>query len=136
MSRRKARELAFKVLFQIDQVDADPRAAFDYLLKEAPLSEKDSQFAWDLIEGAVARLEAIDANIAQYSKEWTIQRMPSVDRNLLRLASFEILYMEGAQAIVAIDEAIEISKRYSEPASVGFINAILDKIRERKPSLK
>jgi N utilization substance protein B len=133
LSRRKARELAFKVLFQVDQVDADPREAFDYLLKEAPLPEKDSEFAWVLITGAVDKLEVIDANLAQYSKEWTVQRMPSVDRNLLRLASYEILYLEGAQPVVAIDEAIEISKRYSEPASVGFINAILDKIREEKP---
>ncbi|MDD3364472.1 MAG: transcription antitermination factor NusB [Syntrophomonas sp.] len=132
MSRRKARELAFKVLFQVDQVDADPREAFDYLLKEAPLPEKDSEFAWSLIVGAVDKLEALDANLAQYSKEWTVQRMPSVDRNLLRLASYEILYLEGAQAVVAIDEALEIAKRYSEPASVGFINAILDKIREGK----
>ncbi len=129
MSRRKARELAFKVLFQIDQVNADPRAAFDYLLEEAPLPEKDSEFAWNLIVGAVANLEALDVNISRYSKEWTVQRMPSVDRNLLRLACYEMLYMEGGRAVVAIDEAIEISKRYSESASVGFINAILDKIR-------
>lgn len=132
MSRRKARELAFKVLFQVDQVDADPRAAFDYLMAEAPLPEKDSEFAWDLIAGTVDKLEVLDADIAQYSKEWTVQRMPAVDRNLLRLASYEILYLDGSQAVVAIDEAIEISKRYSESASVGFINAILDKIRAGK----
>src|SRR5665647_208777 len=65
----------------------------------------------------VDKLEALDANLAQYSKEWSVQRMSSVDRNLLRLASYEILYLEGAQSVVAIDEAIEISKRYSEPAS-------------------
>ena len=129
MSRRKARELAFKVLFQVDQVNADPRAAFDYLLEEAPLPEKDSEFAWNLIAGALDKLETLDVNISRYSKEWTVQRMPSVDRNLLRLASYEMLYMDGGRAVVAIDEAIEISKRYSEPASVGFINAILDKIR-------
>jgi N utilization substance protein B len=130
LSRRKARELAFKVLFQVDQVDADPREAFNYLLEENPLPEKDSEFAWSLVEGAVGNLEVIDLNIAQYSKEWTVQRMPSVDRNLLRLATYEIIYLDQAQAVVAIDEAIEISKRYSELASVGFINAVLDKIRE------
>ncbi|MDD4170643.1 MAG: transcription antitermination factor NusB [Syntrophomonas sp.] len=132
MSRRKARELAFKVLFQVDQVNAEPRQAFDYLLGEAPLAEKDSEFAWSLIEGSIERLADIDAIIAALSKDWTVQRMSSVDRNLLRLASYEILYQVGAQSVVAIDEAIEISKRYSEPASVGFINAILDKIRANK----
>lgn len=133
MSRRKARELAFKVLFQVDQVNAEPRKAYNYLLEEAPIPEKDSEFAWRLIEGAVDKEKEIDTTLASFSKDWTVQRMSSVDRNLLRLACYEILYMEGAQPVVAIDEAIEISKRYSEPASVGFINAILDKVREEKP---
>lgn len=132
MSRRKARELAFKVMFQVDQVNAEPRQAFNYLQDETPLSEKDSEFAWTLIEGIIDKMKDIDVIISSFSKDWTVQRMSSVDRNLLRLASYEILYLNNAQAVVAIDEAIEISKRYSEPASVGFINAILDKIREDK----
>jgi transcription antitermination protein NusB len=133
LSRRKARELAFKVLFQVDLVDAEPREAFDYLMEETPLAEKDREFAWELIEGTVDKVAEIDTLLASYSKDWTVQRMSSVDRNLLRLASYEILYLEQAQPVVAIDEALEISKRYSELASVGFINAILDKIRSEKP---
>ena len=132
MSRRKARELAFKVMFQVDQVNAEPRQAFNYLLEETPLSGKDKEFAWTLIEGIIEKMNDIDAIIAGFSKDWTVQRMSSVDRNLLRLASYEILYHNTAQSVVAIDEALEISKRYSEPASVGFINAILDRIREDK----
>ncbi len=132
MSRRKARELAFKVLFQVDQVKADARQAFEYLMEEAPLAEKDKEFSWSLVEGAVAKLDCIDDILAGLSKEWSIQRMSSVDRNLLRLAAFEILYHSGAQSVVAIDEALEIAKRYSEPASVGFINAILDRIKDRR----
>jgi len=133
LSRRKARELAFKVLFQVDQVNADPLAAFKYLLEEGSLTAKDSDFAWSLITGALERLEDIDRVIAGYSKDWTVQRMSSVDRNLLRLASYEIIYDDSTQPVVAIDEALEISKRYSEPASVGFINAILDRIRIERP---
>ena len=133
MSRRKARELAFKVLFQVDQVNADPLAAFNYLLEESSITEKDSEFAWSLVIGALERLDTIDSIIASFSKDWTVQRMSSVDRNLLRLASYEIIYDDATQAVVAIDEALEISKRYSEPASVGFINAILDKIRIERP---
>lgn len=132
MSRRKARELAFKVMFQVDQVNAEPRQAFNYLQEENPLSAKDSEFAWTLIEGIIDKMEDIDAIISGFSKDWTVQRMSSVDRNLLRIASYEILYLNKAQSVVAIDEALEISKRYSEPASVGFINAILDRIREDK----
>lgn len=128
MSRRKARELAFKVLFQVDQVNAEPREAFKYLVGENHLAEKDREFAWSLIEGSVDKLVEIDTLLASFSKDWTVERMSSVDRNLLRLASYEILYLDQAQPIVAIDEALEIAKRYSEAASVGFINAILDKI--------
>lgn len=129
MSRRKARELAFKVLFQVDQVAADPRQAYQYLQQEEPLAGKDSDFAWQLIQGTIEKMEVIDAIIAGYSKDWTVERMSSVDRNLLRIASYEILCGEEAQPVVAIDEALEIAKKYSEPASVGFINAILDKVR-------
>ncbi len=129
MSRRKARELAFKVLFQVDQVEADPNQAFDYLMEESPLSGKDREFARSLTEGTIEKLSDIDAIIAGISKDWTVQRMSSVDRNLMRLAAYEMLYQDS-EAIVVIDEALEISKRYSEPASVGFINAILDRIRE------
>lgn len=131
MSRRKAREIAFKVLFQVDQVQADPRQAFEYLLQESPLAEKDQVFAWTLVEGAVEKMALIDELLAGLSKDWTVQRMSSVDRNLLRLAAYEMVYLAGKPA-VAIDEALEISKRYSEPASVGFINAILDRIKEQK----
>jgi len=128
LSRRKARELAFKVLFQVDQVNAEPQEAFKYLVGENHLAEKDREFAWSLIEGSVDKLVEIDTLLASFSKDWTVERMSSVDRNLLRLASYEILYLDQAQPIVAIDEALEIAKRYSEAASVGFINAILDKI--------
>ncbi len=131
MSRRKAREVAFKVLFQVDLVQADPQQAFELLLGETPLAEKDQLFAWTLVKGSVEKMPEIDKLLADLSKEWTIQRMSSVDRNLLRLAAYEMIY-EAEKPAVAIDEALEISKRYSEPASVGFINAILDRIKEQK----
>lgn len=133
MSRRKARELAFKVLFQVDQVQADPRQAYEYLLGETPMAAKDQEFAWSLIEGAVAMLPDIDEILAGLSREWSVKRMPSVDRNLLRLAAYEIMYHPGSRSVVAIDEALEISKRYGEVASVGFINAILDRVKDLRP---
>lgn len=132
MSRRKAREIALKVIFQVDQVNAEPRSAFQYLLEENALAEKDSEFAWTLVEGCLQHLEPIDHCIARYSTEWTVERMSSIDRNLMRVAAFEILYLEGAQPAVAIDEAIEISKKYGENNSAAFINAILDKINRDK----
>lgn len=128
LSRRKAREIAFKVIFQVDQVNADPRIAFNFLLEEHRLAVSECDFSWALIEGCLQHLEEIDSLIARYSTEWTIDRMSSVDRNLLRVAGTEIMFLKGSQAAVAIDEAIEISKRYGEHNSAAFINAILDKI--------
>jgi N utilization substance protein B len=128
LSRRKARELAFKVLFQVDQVKADPKQAFDYLLQESDLKGKDHGFSWELTEGTLAHQEDIDRRISAYSRDWTINRMPSVDRNIMRVAAFEILYMENAQPVVAIDEAVEMAKKYGDENSPAFINAILDRL--------
>ncbi|HPF21138.1 MAG TPA: transcription antitermination factor NusB [Syntrophomonas sp.] len=132
MSRRKARELAFKVMFQVDQVNAEPRTAFEYLLTEQRLADSEKEFAWSLIERCLQNQATIDHLISQYANDWSIDRMSSVDRNLMRIASSEILFLEGSQAAVAIDEAIEISKKYGEDNSASFINAILDKIHHHQ----
>lgn len=134
MSRRKARELAFKVIFQVDQVNADPRTAFAYLLEENNLAESESEFSWSLVESYLQNQPTIDKLISTYANDWSIDRMSSVDRNLMRVASAEILFLEGSQAAVAIDEAIEISKKYGEDNSAAFINAILDKINHHQES--
>jgi transcription antitermination protein NusB len=128
LSRRKARELAFKVIFQVDQVNAEPRIAFEYLLEENNLAHSECEFSWAVIECCLQHMEEIDRLIARYSTDWTIERMSSVDRNLMRIACAEILFLEGSKPAVVIDEAIEISKRYGEHNSAAFINAILDKI--------
>ncbi len=129
MSRRKARETAFKVLFQVDQVKAEPRQSFEYLLAEAPMTESESAFSWTLVEGCMNNLKEIDEKIARSSNEWAIDRMSSVDRNLMRIAAYEILFIEDASPVVAINEAIEMSKRYGEENSASFVNAILDRIK-------
>lgn len=128
MARRKARECAFKVLFQVDQVDSDPATAFRYILEEVNLTEPEQNFSWDLIEGTLRFIADIDSKVASYARDWAIHRMPTVDRNIMRLAAFEILYMEDAQPVVAIDEALEIAKKYGDENSTAFINAILDRI--------
>jgi len=128
LSRRKARECAFKVLFQVDQVVADPQVAFNYILEETELAEKDQGFSWDLIEGTLEHRKEIDEKITSFARDWTINRMPTVDRNIMRLAAFEILYMPQAQPVVAIDEAVEIAKIYGDENSPSFINAVLDRL--------
>ena len=132
MSRRKAREFAFKVVFQVDQVDTDPRQAFNYLIEEKKLSEQDNEFSWQLIQGCLGNLGAIDEKLALYSWDWAINRMSAVDRNILRIASYEILYLHDKQSVVAIDEAIEIAKKFGDANSASFVNAILDRVLGEK----
>ncbi|NLO22122.1 MAG: transcription antitermination factor NusB [Syntrophomonadaceae bacterium] len=128
MSRRKAREYAFKVLFQVDQVTARPVEAFNYLLQESELAEKDVIFSRELIAAAIKNLEEIDRIIAAYASDWPLDRMPAVDRSIMRLAAGEMLFLDSVDAIVVIDEAVEIAKKYGGEASPAYINAILDRL--------
>lgn len=135
MSRRKAREYAFKVLFQVDQVTARPVEALNYLLQESELAEKDVKFSQELIAAAVKNLEEIDGVIAAFASDWTLDRMPAVDRSIMRLAAGEMLFLDRVDPVVVIDEAVEIAKKYGGDSSPAYINAILDRLAgERKRS--
>ncbi len=132
MSRRKAREVAFKVIYQVDQVQAEPKKTFAYIVEEDGLKDKDWAFAWQLIEGSLNNLASIDEKISHYSTAWDLNRMSSVDRNIMRLGAYEILFMNHLLAAIPIDEAIELAKKYSDDNSASFVNAILDKIKDEK----
>ncbi len=133
MSRRKARVAAFKAIFQYDQVQAEPQQALTYLFQEDEVgAEKDRVFAYELANGAVRHLAEIDQAIKRFAREWDLNRMSAVDRNIMRLAGFEILFMEASEPIVAIDEAVEIAKKYGDDNSPAFVNAILDRILGEK----
>lgn len=129
MSRRKAREYAFIVVFQVDQVQADPKQAMQHLMDEQALPDKDQQFAAELVDGTLQHMQVIDEKIARYSREWSVDRMSSVDRNIMRVAAYEILFRREVPPVVAIDEAIELAKRYGGEQSGRFVNAILDRIQ-------
>ncbi|MGE5371555.1 MAG: transcription antitermination factor NusB [Solirubrobacterales bacterium] len=130
MSRRKSREIALKVLYQVDLVGSNPEEAQGQLVDEARLTEKDARFTGELVAGTMAHQPEIDASITRYSPTWPLARMGTIERNLLRLAAFEILYGEDAHPVVVIDEAVELAKKYGDDHSKSFVNAILDKIRE------
>jgi len=133
LSRRKARVVAFKVLFQFDQVKAEPQQALSYLYQEDELTApREQSFAAELVYGAIRHLADIDEAIRRFSREWDLSRMSAVDRNIMRLAAYEILFMQPSEPVVAIDEAVEIAKRYGDHNSPGFINAILDRILGEK----
>ena len=136
MSRRNARELVLKSLFQIDfSKDTEPLAAFT-AAKEGEVSEDEDAYALALLDGIITNLDAIDAKITAYAIDWAVDRMPAVDRNILRIAIYEIfLSPEAIASSVAINEAVEVAKKYGTEDSGRFINGVLGKMVKNHASI-
>ncbi|PYV00379.1 MAG: transcription antitermination factor NusB [Acidobacteria bacterium] len=127
--RRIARECALQMLYQLDvgkQAQAEILATF-WLMNDHP--EKVREFANELFTGAVSRLSHIDGIIQQHAKNWRLGRMAAVDRNILRLAVYELLSDSHPPATVVINEALEIAKKFSTHESAQFVNGVLDSIK-------
>ena len=128
-ARRKSRELAMQMLFQADIGKQTPDQVRATFWRAGDEVEPDVRgFAEDLFRVANANLEQIDQLIAQNSKHWRIERMPAVDRNLLRMAIGEMLGFKSTPFPIVINEALEIARRYSAPESINFLNGMLDSI--------
>ena len=128
-TRRKSRELAMQMLFQMDMGKMTPdqvRITFWKASDEVDAEVKG--FAEDLFRVSVARMEEIDELIVANSKHWRLERMPAVDRNLLRMAIGEMLGFKGTPFPIVINEALEIGRRFSAPESINFLNGMLDSI--------
>ena len=130
-SRRKARECALQMLFAADFADAVPEEVLKTYwveLGDSDLEESAREFATRLAAGTLSRLETLDERIRSRAEHWRIPRMAIVDRNILRLAVYEFLY-EPTPRTVAINEALEIARRFSTYEATQFINGILDAIK-------
>jgi len=128
-ARRKSRELAMQMLFQADIGKQTPEEVRTTFWRAGDAVEPEVRgFAEDLFRVANANLEQIDLLIAQNSKHWRIERMPAVDRNLLRMAIGEMLGFKSTPFPIVINEALEIARRYSAPESINFLNGMLDSI--------
>ena len=125
-ARRKARELALQMLFENDVAGTRPDEMFRRSsdLQKAPAALRD--FTERLVSGTLDRRDELDAIISRQADHWRLARMPIVDRNILRLALFELLHEPATPRPVVIDAALEIAKRFSTPRSSQFINGILD----------
>jgi N utilization substance protein B len=125
-TRRKAREVALQVLFQIDvsQVDVDEAVELFWNNFEAP--ENVREFSTHLIKGTHSQLIEIDELIKSCSENWSLDRMSKVDKNILRLAVFELVYCDDIPPKVTLNEAIDLGKYYGSENSGSFINGILD----------
>ena len=124
-SRRAAREIALNVLYQVDIAKVPPDEALQTALENAGLEEIAFEFVQELVQGVLANLSAIDGRLKELSIGWDPQRQPAVDRNILRMAIFEILYLDYIPPSVSINEAVELAKRYSTDESGRFINGVL-----------
>ena len=127
-TRRQAREHALSILYQVD-ISATPAEEALRLFWKVDSADADvMEFAHVLVRGVVAHKGRIDALISEASTNWKLPRMSYVDRNILRLATFELLEMEDIPPMVSVNEGIELGKRYGTTDSSSFINGILDRI--------
>ncbi|MDH7576225.1 MAG: transcription antitermination factor NusB [Bacillota bacterium] len=128
MGRRRAREVALQILFQVDVGKVKPERALVYTLNEFQVRGETAAYARALVEGTLAYLEEIDDFLKRYATEWDLPRMANVDRNILRLGLYEMLYCRETPLNVAIDEALELAKTFSNEDAPRFINGILGRI--------
>ena len=134
--RRKAREVALQFLYQLDlQGESDPRPHAPEFWARHPLDEDTRRFADDIVRGVTTSHGAIDEIIVRVTEHWDLERMAVVDRNILRLAVYELGWREETPPKVVINEAIEIAKKFGTRESSRFINGILDRVhRELRPA--
>lgn len=128
--RTKARELALKFLYQVDITKEDALAALDQFWQQQRQSNQIRDFTTQLIKGTVDHLSEIDSAISKYAENWQLKRMAVVDRNILRFATFELLFLEEVPPKVSINEAVELAKKYGDVESSKFVNGILDRIHK------
>jgi len=129
MKRRQAREYALQILFQIDFTEKKlGRRELDEFWADKKENREIREFAEELVKGTLGKLEDIDALIEKLAENWILGRMAAVDRNILRLAAFEILYRKDIPPAVTINEALEIAKKYSSSESAPFLNGVLDRL--------
>ncbi len=129
--RRRAREYALQVLFQLDLCPEDAAQALEGFWSTKKASDPIRDYAGRLVQGTRRHLEAIDRLLESQSLHWRIIRMAVVDRNILRMALYEMIMEQDTPAIVVIDEAIEVAKRFGNDESGPFVNGILDAVRVR-----
>ena len=129
--RTKAREYALQILYAIDITKDEPKNCMESFWQGSDeTSEQIKSFADEIILGVVDHKDKIDELISKYATNWQIDRMAVIDRNVLRLATFELLFMEGIPPKVSINEAIDLAKKFGGNDSGKFVNGVLDKINK------
>ncbi len=126
--RRKAREVALQVLYELDVLNIDSKEAVALFWNNFEAPEESRKFSTLLIEGTWGNIEQIDSHISSCSENWSLARMSRVDKNILRMAVYELLYCPDIPPKVTLNEAIDLGKLYGSENSGSFINGILDAV--------
>ena len=133
-TRRKSRELALQVLFQGELVEQNNLLDFEEFCVHFQVNKKAIPYAKKLLDGVLEKSDVLNQLISKYAENWRLERMSVIDRNILRLAVYEVHYQNDVPTTVAINEAVEIAKRYSTDDSGPFINGILDAMAREETS--
>ncbi len=129
MKRRRSREYALQILFQLElTANKLNDAVLDEFWENNKEDDDVKKFTYDIVSSTLEHLDEIDRTIQKAAEHWVIERMAAIDRNILRAATYELLYRTDIPPSVAINEALEVAKKYSTEDSAPFINGILDKI--------
>jgi transcription antitermination protein NusB len=134
-ARTKARKRALDVLFEAEQRRLDPMTVLADRIAQPGTEAALPQYSVEIVEGVQTHRPRIDEVIATHSHGWTIERMPAVDRELLRIGAWEILFNDDVPDAVAVDEAVELARDLSTDESPGFVNGLLGRLVDLKPTL-
>jgi N utilization substance protein B len=127
-TRRKARATALQALYEVDSAKRQAEVVVGRLLSEADFSEENNAFVRTLVGGVIQNEDEIDRNIQRFAPAWPIEQIALIDRNILRLAIFEILFDNKVPIKVAINEAVELAKSFGSENSAKFVNGVLGSI--------
>jgi N utilization substance protein B len=139
-ARNTARKRAFQILFEADQRGVSVQTVLaDWIRHSRSGDDRQppvSEYTMELVEGYAEYADRIDDLIATYAVGWTLDRMPVVDRNIVRLGAYELVWVDGTPDAVVIDEAVQLAKEFSTDESPSFINGLLARFKDLKPSLR
>ncbi len=133
--RTKSREVAIQALYQLDLTKNSYLPGLDSFFNEQDVTPDVLEFAIELVKGCISVEEEINEKIAAVSKHWELGRMPAVDRGILRLCVYELLYRDDIPPKVSINEAVDLAKKFSTEDSGSFVNGVLDKVYSKYKTL-
>ncbi|CAM5332673.1 transcription antitermination factor NusB [Streptomyces xanthochromogenes] len=138
-ARNKARKRAFQILFEADQRGESVQTVLADWVRHSRSDDRQppvAEYTMQLVEGYADHVDRIDDLISTYAVGWTLDRMPVVDRNILRLGAYELVWEDETPDAVVIDEAVQLAKEFSTDDSPAFVNGLLARFKDLKPSLR